>query len=88
MIIDGGLIDASLGDDVPDARALEAFLGKQMDSGLDNGLARIFGRSDHRFPQFKRSFEQSFIFRVPAKGKFLPAGAAGESVIILPQTAV
>jgi hypothetical protein len=70
---DGGLIDASLGDDVAYARALEAFVCKQIDSGLDNGVTSGFGRSDHSSScQFKRSFEQLFIFRLPAKGKLCP----------------
>jgi hypothetical protein len=50
MIIDGGLINASLGDYVPHARALEALIREQIDGGLNNGVARIFGRSDHGPP--------------------------------------
>jgi hypothetical protein len=50
MIIDGRLIDASFGDDVPHARTLEAFLREQMDGGLDNGAASTFRRTGHRFP--------------------------------------
>jgi hypothetical protein len=40
-----------LADAVLHARALEAFLCKQIDSGLNNGVPRIFGRSDHGFPR-------------------------------------
>src|SRR5664280_2340519 len=47
MIIDGRLIDARFGDDVPHARTLESFLRKQCNSGLDNRLAGIFSWTGH-----------------------------------------
>src|ERR1035437_5700602 len=50
MIIDGSLIDARFGDDVPHARAFKAFLRKQSNGGLDDRLTGVFGWTGHWFP--------------------------------------
>jgi hypothetical protein len=49
MIIDGSLIDASFGDDIPHAGAIEPFLRKEMDGGLDDGFTGVVRRTGHRF---------------------------------------
>src|SRR6516165_6228688 len=65
MVVDGGLIDARLRDDGPNARAVITPLGEQDDCGLHDVLARIFGRARHCIPhKFKQAFE--FTLRAPA----------------------
>src|SRR5215831_1036218 len=50
MIIDRGLVDPSLGDDVSHARSLEALLRKQRDGGFDDQVAGIFSGTGHWSP--------------------------------------
>jgi hypothetical protein len=52
MIIDGGLVDVSPGDDPADARAIIAVLGKNRGCRLDDLVARELGRTrgHSRFP--------------------------------------
>src|SRR5262245_37725760 len=58
MVVDGRLIDARLGDDGPNARAVITPLGEQGDRGLHDVLARIFGRARHCiWHKFKQAFE-------------------------------
>jgi hypothetical protein len=50
MIINGGLIDASFGYDIPHAGAVETLFCEKMDGGLDDGVARVFSRAGHCLP--------------------------------------
>ena len=49
VVIDGGLVDAGLGDDGADAGTIIAALGEQALGGLHDPLAGDFGRSRHGF---------------------------------------
>src|SRR5260370_42660678 len=62
MIIDGCLIDASFGDDVPHARTIEASLCEQINGSLDNGVAGRVGLGGRPLPNNRGRRRRHILF--------------------------